>query len=111
MKKNELFFVTHKYSTEKHADAGEERDHNADGKNCKVTHFKRLPRLRMLGTQIPTKIACCRLRSVSPINHSVTLNTKLTKAAAKKKYLLMLPLGEKEHKMWFIPVAPPQGFS
>lgn len=42
----------------------------------------------MLGTQTPTKIACCLLRSVSPINHSETLNTKLINAAAMKKYLL-----------------------
>jgi hypothetical protein len=86
----ELFFVAHENQAHQDAHACDERHRNPDDEDNKVVHFirllKRLPKLRMLGTQIPTKIACCRLRSLSPMNQSDTLNTKLMNAAKMKKY-------------------------
>jgi hypothetical protein len=86
----QLFFVAHEDQTHQDAHACDESHRNTDDEDNKITHFirvpKRLPKLRMLGTQIPTKIACCRLRSLSPINQSVTLKTKLMNAAKMKKY-------------------------
>jgi hypothetical protein len=87
---DQLFLVAHKDQTHQDAHARDERHRNPDDEDNEITHFirvpKRLPKLRMLGTQIPTKIACCRLRSLSPMNQSDTLNTKLMNAAKMKKY-------------------------
>jgi hypothetical protein len=46
--------------------------------------LNKFPRERILGTHKPTNSACCLLRSVSPANHRVTLNTKLANAATRK---------------------------
>ncbi|MFZ4638207.1 MAG: hypothetical protein ACOYMC_12410, partial [Pirellulales bacterium] len=86
IRRSRLFFVAHKDQAKEDTHARDERHHNADGEDREVAHLMRLPRLRMLGTQMPTKMACCRLRSVSPMNQSETLNTKLMNAAAMKKY-------------------------
>lgn len=77
-------FVAHKYLASNNPHASDEGYDYANYKDGKITHFSRFPRLRMLGTQRPTKRAWCLLTSESPRNQSVTLKTKLPKAASRK---------------------------
>ncbi len=76
-------FVAHKYLASNNPHTSYEGYYYAHYKNSKIAHLVRLPSARMDGTQRPTKIACCLLISQSPMNHSVTLKTKLTNAAIK----------------------------
>ena len=77
-------FVAHKYCASNYPHTSYEGYYYAHYKNSKIAHLVRLPSARIDGTQRPTKIACCLLISASPINHSVTLKTKLANAATRK---------------------------
>lgn len=81
---NTGLFVPHKNRASNNSHPGDESNYYSNDKDSKVAHLVRLPSDRILGTQRPTKIACCLLISASPRNHSVTLKTKLTNAATRK---------------------------
>jgi hypothetical protein len=77
-------FIAHKYLASNNPHTSDEGYYYAYDKYGKVTHLNKFPRERILGTHNPTNSACCLLRSLSPANHSVTLNTKLANAATRK---------------------------
>ena len=79
-----LSWICKKYLASNNPHTSDEGYDYANYKDGKITHFSRFPRLRMLGTQRPTKRAWCLLTSESPRNQSVTLKTKLPKAANRK---------------------------
>jgi hypothetical protein len=91
---NPWLFIAHEYCASNNSHTSYEGYYYAYDKYGEIAHLNKFPKESILGTHNPTNSACCLLRSLSPINHSVTLKTKLANAATIKqlRLLIIIPL-------------------